>query len=119
MPEKQSPCLSENCSWCCNPVKIGPRSKHTPNELKIPTDKNGNSLWTKRDETLLPEKDFETQVVDTYDCKNFNEETGLCADYENRPEICRNTSCVSDNTIEKTDEQRKKYVGTKFFRIKK
>lgn len=119
MSEKQAPCLPENCSWCCNPVKVGPRSKHTPSELNIPADKDGNPLWKKRDEVLLPEKDSETHIVDVYDCKNFNEETGLCGDYENRPGICRNTSCIKSGSDLSAREQKDAFTAEKLIRIKK
>lgn len=119
MPEKFGPCKKLNCSWCCDPVKIGPRSKHAPNELVIPKDKNDEDIWVRRNEEWRPEADHETLVVDTYDCKKFNRETGLCDDYANRPEICKNTSCVSEKLESSEEEQRKKFVESEFYCIKK
>jgi len=119
MPDKKAPCVLEKCSWCCDPVKIGPRSKHAPSELKIPVDASGNPLWKKREEVLVPADDFETQVIDTYDCVNFDKETGLCADYENRPEICKSTICIKDSSKLSLREQRKKFTEADLIKIKK
>jgi len=117
MSEK-SPCLEKNCSWCCNPVKIG-RRKGMANELKIPKDSEGNDIWVKTGEEWAPENNVDTDRVDIYECKNFNKETGLCEDYENRPNICRNTSCVKENDGRSIDEQHKQLTEAKFIVTKK
>ena len=108
--EHRSPCLDKNCSWCCDPVKI-PRFELD----QIPKDREGKNLWTKRPELLVPE-DSE-QRLETYDCKNHNPETGKCMDYENRPDICKNTHCVNPNSPESADAQHQKLTGRKFSKI--
>ncbi len=110
MNNKFGPCLEKNCSWCCNPVKV---ARFFP-EDKIPTDKNGEKIWQKRKELLIPEDQIDTARLETYDCVNFNKETGRCRDYENRPEICKNTSCIDEKSNESIDKQYKKFINQKF-----
>jgi Zn-finger protein len=77
MIEKLGPCLEKNCSWCCNPVKV---IKFFP-ENKIPVNKEGKKIWQKRNEILIPENQIDTTRIDTYNCDNFDSQTGQCKDY--------------------------------------
>jgi Fe-S-cluster containining protein len=114
MIKKSEPCLEKNCSWCCNPVKI---VKFFP-ESKIPINKKGEKIWKKRNEILIPENEIDTVRLEAYDCDNFDNEIGKCKDYENRPEVCKNTSCIKDELEEGVDEQHKKFINQKFITIK-
>lgn len=62
--------------------------------------------------------DPDTQRIQTFDCINFDKDTGLCKDYKNRPNICRNTSCIK-NSSELIDEQYKKTTEVEFLKIDK
>lgn len=110
-----APCLDKECSWCCNPVKID--SKKILNGMVLPKDINGDDLFQKRGEVLLPEEKIETSKVFAYDCKNFDKDSGLCNDYENRPEICRNATCIDVKSDVNIDEQHKKATEQKFIKI--
>ena len=116
---KHAPCIDKsidkNCSFCCNPVKIDKRI--IVNGLRLPKDKNGKSLWKERDEILAPEDTMEKVKIATFDCINYDENTGKCLDYENRPEICRNTTCITDQSGD-VDDQHKKVTEVKFVKIK-
>ncbi|MFH0804557.1 MAG: YkgJ family cysteine cluster protein [Candidatus Zambryskibacteria bacterium] len=113
MGEKFGPCLEKNCSVCCNPVKI---ARFLPEE-EIPKGTDGNNLWQKRKELLMPDNKPGEIKLETYDCKNFNHENGLCRDYENRPDICRGSGCVDPNIKESEEEQFKKLSEQKFIKI--
>jgi Fe-S-cluster containining protein len=86
-------------------------------EDKMPKDEAGNPLWTKRKEVLVPE-DQEHTKLETYDCKNLDTKTGECRDYENRPEICKNSGCVNPELQESLEEQHKKMKEKKFIKIR-
>lgn len=116
MENNHGPCLDKNCSWCCNPVKINQKVV-SAGDFEIPKDKDGNYLWKKRDEVLAPLGSFETTRIQTFDCKNFDRKNGKCLDYENRPEVCKNTSCIKDKTGD-IDEQHKAVVDAPLFRVK-
>jgi len=110
---KKGPCIDKNCSYCCDPVKV---SSFFPERL-IPKDSTGKVLWK--------EKGFLTSagVVDglklkSYECLNFDKKSGLCKDYDNRPDICKNSSCIDENSDKSIDEQHKKMVEEKFIAIK-
>ncbi len=118
MTERSGPCLEKHCSWCCNPVKID-RRKGVVSEFDIPKDSEGNDLWIKTGEELAPEEKIETVRIDTYECKNFNKETGLCEDYENRPQICKNSGCVDKKSELSVDDQYNKNINTKFIVTKR
>lgn len=111
-------CLEKNCSWCCNPVKKQ-RKKGVETVFKIPKDKHGEDLWIKTGEEWAPLETIDTERVDIYECKKFNKETGLCEDYENRPDECKNTNCVNKNKELSPEEQRNQLIETKFIVTKK
>lgn len=107
---KHAPCLDKKCSHCCNPVKVLRRFP----EDKIFVDNNGKKIWNKRDEILIPESHIETVKLDAFDCVNYESKTGLCKDYENRPDICRNSSCIHEDSDLTQDEQQKRMAEEKF-----
>jgi len=111
--EKFGPCDEKNCSRCCNPVKV-PTS--FPDE-KIPVDNKGEKIWENTGKILIPKKHTDTTRLNTYECKNYDKKTGKCLDYENRPDICRNTSCVDEHSEKNIDEQYKKTMNEKFIEI--
>lgn len=114
MSEKFGPCLDKKCSWCCDPVKVSSRFP----EEEIPKDKDGNLIWKKRDEIIAPEETWEVQKLKTFDCVKYNKNSGLCEDYDNRPEICKETSCIDENSSKTIDEQHKETINSKFIKIK-
>lgn len=111
--EKFGPCIEKKCSFCCNPVKT---DRFFPDE-KIPKDKNDKPIW--EDEGLA----VKTECVDgekfkVFKCKKFNKETGLCDDYENRPDICKESSCINEKSNKSQEDQYKKMSKTEFTYIK-
>jgi len=112
MKEKYGPCFEKKCSWCCNPVKV---HRFFP-ESKIPTNKKGEKIWEP--DGLLATECVDGEKLEAYKCKNYNKKTGLCKEYEDRPDICRNTSCVDEKSDESIDEQHNKMVKQKFIPIK-
>lgn len=113
MKNRPGPCQDKQCSWCCDPVKL----RYGFPEKQIPKDKDGDPLWVKRPEILIPKTAPDTDRIETFDCKNFEPETGLCADYDNRPDICRNSSCIKETSSEDPDEQHRKTVEEEFYKI--
>ncbi len=113
MKERFGPCVDKNCSTCCDPVKV---ARFFPKE-KIPKDADGNDLWQKREELLIPQDQPEETKLETYDCKNFNPKSGLCKDYENRPDICRKAGCIDKDSAESEEYQFKKLSEQKFIKI--
>jgi len=118
MSEKFGPCLDKNCSWCCNPVKISYR-KGFPEPKPDIRDRKEKELFIKSDETLIPKKEIDTTRIATYECLNFDEKTGKCIDYENHPDICRNTSCINSESNKTINEQHNQAITTEFIKIKK
>ncbi len=115
---KQGPCLEKNCSWCCNPVKIGFNKRTGLSDFKIPKDENGKDIWEETDNILAPENHPETIIVKEFKCVNHDKENNRCRDYENRPDICRNTSCISPESKESIEEQHKKMTSEKFLKMR-
>lgn len=112
---RHAPCTDKNCSICCNPVKMNQRA--IINGLELPKDKEGNDLWKSRGEIIAPEDRVEKVRIATFDCVNYDKDTGKCLDYENRPDICKDTTCVHDENGD-VDEQHKKATKIKFVKLK-
>jgi Fe-S-cluster containining protein len=110
MKNYPGPCLEKQCTWCCNPVKV---PKDFPDK-EMPVDKGGNQIWHECGEIIAPENHIETVKIKTFDCVNLDAKTGKCRDYENRPEICRNTSYIQPDSTESTDTQHRKMTSEKF-----
>lgn len=108
--EKHAPCLDKNCGYCCDPVKIDTRNIGQP-----PTDKQGKVIFTPRKEILRPINSPEI-AIKTFDCVNFDPLTKKCLDHENRPDLCRNSTCVSDPDGN-VDEQYRETTSQKFIKI--
>lgn len=102
-------CLFHKCNSCCNPVKI---------DARRPNSTNGY-LFIDLKEMLVPVEHPDTVKLKTYQCVNFNSKTGLCNDYENRPDICKNTTCPAFHTTDprKQSEIIEKIKSEKFLRI--
>jgi Fe-S-cluster containining protein len=111
-PNKHGPCEDKNCGFCCDPVKI-----RVGVPVEIPKDKNGNPIWKDRNEIIAPEDKIDTTRIKTYDCVNFDKSTNKCLDYENRPDICRNTSCITDKNGS-IDEQHEKVTKVNFVKLR-
>ncbi len=113
MKNSHGPCLDNNCSWCCDPVKIF--NKDIIQGRQLPKKEDGSDMWIRRDEVLVPAESPDTKI-NTYDCVNFDRTTGRCLDYENRPNECRSTSCL--NLSRGTDKEKfDKITGAKFIPI--
>lgn len=117
MENKEGPCLDKNCSWCCNPVKIG-FNQRVGCSGETPKDKNGKDVWEETGEILIPESHPETVAIKVFKCVNYDKDAGRCKDYENRPDTCRNTSCIDLESKKSIDEQHKKMINEQFFKIK-
>ena len=108
------PCIEKKCSYCCNPVKV---DRFFPEE-KIPTNEKGEKIWKQRKGLLAPESQIDRVRLKSYDCTNFDSLTGKCYDYENRPDICKHTSCIDKKSEKSVDEQHKKLTDDKLIEIK-
>lgn len=89
-------CLLFGCSMCCNPVKISSK--------RIISSKD-NLPFIELDGLLVLEAHPDTVRLKHYRCTKFNPVTGLCTDYQNRPNICRNTTCSVFDVKERADMQ--------------
>jgi Fe-S-cluster containining protein len=114
MKEKSGPCIEKKCSDCCDPVKV----HQTFPDAKIPVDEKGEKIWKGRDEVVIPESGIDHVKLKTFDCEKLDKETGLCKDYENRPDICRNSSCISPESSESIDAQHTRHISEKYITIK-
>lgn len=112
---KHAPCLDKNCSFCCNPVKIDQRAIR--DGFESPKDKDGSKIWKETGEIIVPEEKIDTDRVVTFNCVNYDKDSGKCLDYENRPEICKNTTCIKDESGD-VDEQHKEATEVKFIKLK-
>lgn len=112
---KSGPCLNKNCSFCCNPVKMDTRVLRSG--FVLPTNLKGEQLWTPTGEIIASEEKFEKERIATFVCKNFNEQDGKCFDYENRPNVCRNTSCIKDESGD-IDAQHKAMTEVSFIKLR-
>ena len=81
---------------------------------KIPLGKDGRPLWRERAEILIPTDRIDTDRLQTYDCKNYDRDSGQCLDYVDRPDICRNTSCIDSDSSEGEDVQFDRVVRQEF-----
>lgn len=103
-------CLQYGCSVCCNPVKIN--SCRLMGELnKAPFIDLGHMLISVKHPGSIRLK--------SYKCLNFNPQTGLCRDYFNRPDICRNTKCLAfdETSVEKQVDIIKRIKAEEFIKI--
>lgn len=116
---KYWPCKEKNCWWCCDPVKISFRKWCDPSNITVPKDKNNNPLWIAKEEIWVPETNIDTTRIQIYQCILYDKDKKVCKDHENRPNICRNTSCVDQRSHNTIDEQHKKLTETNFIKIKK
>lgn len=111
--KRTGPCLDKNCAECCDPVKV---RRFQLDEL--PKDAEGKPIWKQRSEMLIPEDAEEHTKLEAYDCKNFDPVSGKCLDYENRPEICKDSGCVNPKSTEPVEEQFRKMKEKKFIKIR-
>lgn len=103
-------CLLFECSMCCNPVKISSK------KIINPTD---NLPFIELDGLLVSESHPDTVRLKHYRCTKFDPITGLCTDYQNRPNICRNTICSAFNAEKGAGMETvmNKIQSEKFFKI--
>ena len=117
IPNKHGPCLDKKCSFCCNPVLMPFRKGSDPRNIPTPKKKEGEELWT-RDKVLIDPNLDDDVRLQSYNCVNFDPKTGLCKDHENRPDICRNSSCIDENSTESIDIQHKRVTESKLYNEK-
>ena len=103
------PCLDNRCGWCCNPVKV-----YFWTAVPII---NWQYIWEKINEIWLPKKYIDTVKLEIYKCLWYDSESKLCKFYDDRPDICRNTSCI-DNIHEDVVTQYEKVISQEFLKIK-
>ena len=111
IPNKHGPCLDKNCGFCCDPVRVSAKAQGQP-----PTDKKGKVIFRDRYEVFAPLNRIDTERIKTYDCVNFDSVTKKCFDHENRPDLCRNSSCITDTSAD-IDEQHAKTIEETFVPI--
>lgn len=70
-------------------------------------------------EIRAPDKCIDTIRIQVYRCLLYDPKTGLCKNYERRPKICRNTSCIDPDSNESIDDQHKKLITGHFTKMKK
>lgn len=109
--ERHGPCLDKNCGHCCDPVKV-----NIKNTGEIPKDKNGKDIFILRNEILVPESRPDTDKIKTFDCINFDPLTKKCLDHENRPDMCRSATCITDLDGD-IDEQHRKVTSENYIKI--
>ena len=85
-------CLDYGCSECCNPVKIN---------SWIIINARRELPFVDLNEIFIPEQHPDSVRLKTYKCHFFNPSTGLCDNYANRPNICRNTECFAFQIADK------------------
>jgi len=70
---------------------------------------------------LIPRMHPDTVRLKMYLCKKYDEELGLCNDYDNRPVICRNTTCSAFDTSDVNEQQKiiSDIKSEEFYKIKK
>ena len=112
---ENSICRKFGCSECCKPVKVKRGFKrHVGEDMqKLP--------FVDKEELWVSEAHPDTVRLEAYDCKLYDQTSGLCLDYDNRPEICKNTKCGAfDLDDEKAQEKMvKKIKDEKFIICKK
>lgn len=81
-------CREHKCGHCCDPVRVrkGFRA-HIGEEAfqALPFEDLG--------EEHTPVDEHESVTLEAYRCRNYDPNRGECSDYENRPDICRNSDC--------------------------
>lgn len=85
----------------------------------MPKDKDGNPLRIAKDELRAPEIDIDTKRIQIYECLLYDKDKKICSDHENRPNICRNTSCVDKDSDATIDKQHERYTKINFIKMKK
>jgi len=110
---KKWPCIEKGCSWCCDPVKI---IKFTLKE--IPKAQNGKDLRELLKEERIPKDKPDTVRLQIYKCLLLDKNTGLCKEYENRPDICKNSSCINKDSNKTKEEQYKLTIESEFYKNK-
>jgi Fe-S-cluster containining protein len=116
---KHWPCIEKKCWRCCNPVKISFRKGYDSSEISVPKDTDGHPLWISEKEIRAPENNVDTTRIQIYTCLLYDKNNKTCKDYEHRPNICRNTSCIDSDAKDTIDAQHKKNTNVHFIKIKK
>ena len=56
-------------------------------------------------------KNPDTQKIWLYECLLFDKTMGKCKAYEQRPDICRNTSCINSESDKSIDDQYEEFTN--------
>jgi Fe-S-cluster containining protein len=110
-PNKHGPCEEKNCGYCCDPVRVDTRNLGEP-----PLDKLGRKIFTSRGEILRPKENPEI-TIKTFNCVNYDSVLKKCLDHENRPDMCRNSSCIEDQKGDIDKQHDKATSPNKFIKI--
>lgn len=98
--------LCDGCSDCCNYIAV---------QIDKPTAKKDfdNIIWFLLHKNVYVYIDFENDWYLEFitPCEALDDKTKLCADYENRPQVCRNYS-QKDCTHYNNEPAEKKYFKT-------
>ncbi|MBI5254767.1 YkgJ family cysteine cluster protein [Candidatus Falkowbacteria bacterium] len=109
MNKNENPCFHNECGrFCCKPVKVRAFTQ---------LDEKAKEKF-KHIGRFARESCPDSYKLDFYSCKEFDEQTGKCKDYENRPDLCKNTKCGLFDC--KNEEERKRLLKghrEKFYEI--
>lgn len=97
-------------------MKISFRKGYDPSNIPVPKDTMGNPLRIPKRIVANPKTDIDTRRIQIYECLLYDKDRKICKDYENRPDICRTTSCLDDDSQETIDEQHKKKTQIDFIK---
>lgn len=103
---KEAPCIEKWCAFCCDPVWLTWR--YSPDISNI-TDTTWKQIW-KYIGMCPSKKHPDTSKIRLYECLLFDKNTKKCINYEQRPDICRNTTCIQPNSNKSIDEQHKEFT---------
>lgn len=106
-PNQEAPCKERWCSFCCDPAWIVWR--YSPDVSKI-TDTTWKQIW-KYIWMRPSKKNPDTQKIWLYECLLFDKTMGKCKAYEQRPDICRNTSCINSESDKSIDDQYEEFTN--------
>lgn len=68
-------------------------------------DKLNELPFVDRKELWVSEQHPDTVKLETFDCQLYDEQSGKCRDYGNRPDVCKKTTCGAFDTDEEEQQR--------------
>ncbi len=109
------PCLEKNCWRCCDPVKIDKKRWFADSD--IPLNEKWEKIRIRKDEIRVSESHPDTVKLDIFECINYDKQTKMCKDYDNRPVICYNSWCIDHDSKQSIHDQHRLTIAENFFII--